>query len=321
MILDDMQNNKIQFAVVREDPQLELDLMALFGLKSAVIIGSGGCTAISLKTKDPDIRLSIIEPNPAQIKLIKEKIEILQQRSLFDAQEIIGTGQNSLIETGNFESLFKMLRTFIYEFVLSIEDFKQLLESGDATQWQEHFQNRYWRTAFELFFSESLLVSMFGKAAIQYAPKNSYPGYFRKLIEKGIMRSDARHNYFLHHIFFGQYCSEKESLPLYLQKETLNTEMSFHSCFAHEFMDYENFGLVGLSNILDWSSQNEVERIGQLISNSMRKGSVLLFRQLNNSTDFTVQFEGFEWQDELEEDLLKKDRSLFYSKICVGIKL
>ena len=64
-----MKNNKIQFGVVREDPQLELELIARFGLDSGVIIGSGGCTAMSLKTQMPDFQLSIIEPNPAQIKV------------------------------------------------------------------------------------------------------------------------------------------------------------------------------------------------------------------------------------------------------------
>ena len=49
-----MKNNKIQFGVVREDPQLELELIARFGLDSGVIIGSEGCTAMSLKTQLPD---------------------------------------------------------------------------------------------------------------------------------------------------------------------------------------------------------------------------------------------------------------------------
>lgn len=316
-----MKSNKLQFATVREDPQLELDLIQKFNLRSAVLIGSGGCTALSIKAYSPNFRLDLIEPNPAQVRSIQEKIKILSEMKQEDARKIIGANINSpLIEAGNFESLFKMLRTFIYEFVLSEKEFQTLLEAGDPEQWEECFQHPYWKTAFELYFSDSILVTMFGPAAIQYAPKNSYPQYFRELLERGLKREAAEDNYFLHHIFFGHYFEREESLPFYLQWEIENMEMSFHPCFAQEFTGYGNFDLVGLSNILDWSAPEDVLRIAQLVSDSMRKGAVLFYRQLNNSSDFKQYFKGFVWREELENKFLQKDRSLFYSKICIGIK-
>ena len=75
-----MRNNPIQFAVVREDPQIEMDLVENFGLSRATLIGSGGCTAFCLKAMNPDLEISLIEPNAAQIGLIKEKIRALKTR-------------------------------------------------------------------------------------------------------------------------------------------------------------------------------------------------------------------------------------------------
>lgn len=316
-----MVDNKVQFGTVREDPQIEIDLISKYSLKSAVLIGSGGCTAFSVKTIFPNIDISLIEPNKAQINLIKKKIRKLKNSNLAESRRTIGTHKkHPLIESGNFESLFKMFREFIHEFVLSQAELRTLLKTGAKTQWQEIFKNPYWKTAFDLYFSNSLLVSMFGPEAIQYAPKDSYPKYFKTRLERGLIQSDARYNYFLHHIFLGHYLSGTKTLPIYLIKKPKNLRMKFNPCFAHEFDKYGDFDLVSLSNILDWSSPQMVKKIAAQVSSSMRKGSVLVYRQLNNKTDFKKTFKGFNWQTKIEKFILNKDRSLFYSKICIGIK-
>lgn len=182
------------------------------------------------------------------------------------------------------------------------------------------FQNPYWTSAFELFFSNSLLVSKFGPDAIQYAKPGSYPRYFRELIGRGLQRKDARSNHFLQHIFLGRYLSGAENLPEYMKKPVVDFQFKFNQIFAHEFKKYGECGLVSLSNILDWSNPRTLTAIGQRVSADMRAGSALLFRQLNNDTDFRVYFKGFDWRNELGKKLLKNDRSLFYSNICIGVK-
>jgi S-adenosylmethionine-diacylglycerol 3-amino-3-carboxypropyl transferase len=85
------------------------------------LIGSGGCTAFSLKALDPGIEISLIEPNPAQIGLIEEKIRTLKTCKKEDLYKNFGVGKSdekSLIEGGNFESLFRQFRAFIREFIV-----------------------------------------------------------------------------------------------------------------------------------------------------------------------------------------------------------
>ena len=316
-----MKTNHTQFAVVREDPRLELSLIEQFGLQSAVLIGSAGCTALSIKAYAPSFRIDLIEPNPEQITLIQEKIDILSEIDLEYAKKIIAiNGPLRLIEAGNFESLCKMFRTFIYEFVIEEEEFRELFEVSVSEKWKQVFLHPYWKTAFELFFSSTMLVKIFGPSLLQYSVENSYPSYFQECLEKGLCRKDAKDNYFLHHIFFGQYFDREEALPAYLQKEIQNFQISLHSCSAQEFANYGDFDLIGLSNILDWSAPGEMQKLAAFVSRSMKKGSVLLYRQLNNDSDFKPHFTGISWQDELEDKFLQMDRSLFYSKICIGIK-
>ena len=75
-----MVANKIQFAVVREDPVIELEVIRkLDGPKKVALIGSGGCTAFTLRKEFPDLDISILEPNPNQVELIRQKLKILTQ--------------------------------------------------------------------------------------------------------------------------------------------------------------------------------------------------------------------------------------------------
>jgi len=316
-----MVKSRLQFAVVREDPLIESTIINQFDISSAVVIGSGGCTALSLRALHPTLKIELIEPNSAQIALIKRKISILKNHKASEARKIIATNKfDTVIESGNFESLFRMLRTFVFEFVVDEKKVSQFFEQRAALRWNDVFANPYWVSAFELFFSNSLLVSMFGPDAIQYAKPGSYPRYFRELIERGLQRKDARNNYFLQHIFLGRYLSGKENLPEYLKRGIINFQFNFNQIFAHEFRGYSNYGLVSLSNILDWSNPQTLTAIGQRVSNDMKTGSVLLFRQLNNDTNFKSYFSGFDWQSDIEKSLLSKDRSLFYSSLCIGVK-
>lgn len=316
-----MWMDKVQFGVVREDPQAELDLISKFSLNSVLLIGSGGCTALSIKAEFPDIHLSVIEPNPAQIKLIKKKIMLIKKNTLKNIIKTISIETSeSLIESGHFESLFKMLREFIYEFVISKSNLLKLMQSNSSGKWKSIFQNPFWKIAFDLYFSDALLITMFGRDAVQYAPKNSYPSYFRNLIEKGLTRPDARTNYFLHHIFFGHYLKGKKNWPPYLQKLPSRFDMDFHECYANQYADYNQFNFVSLSNIFDWSPRQQIKQIAKKISKQMRPGSVLIYRHLNNPNSFKSYFKGFKWQVKLEKQFLDSDRSLFYSKICVGRK-
>lgn len=269
-----MKNNSIQFAVVREDPQIEMDIIEKFGLSSATLIGSGGCTAFSLKALNPDIKISLIEPNPSQIKLIKEKIQLLknsEKKELFEKFGVGNSNEDSLIERGNFESLFRQFRLFIQEFIVSEAEIEEAFKTNFIQTWKDVFAHSFWKVAFELFFSDSVLTAMFTDAAIQHAPKNSYPGYFQKVLEKGLLREEANRNYFLHHIFLGRYFNEETALPFYLANPPSNLEFEFFNGFAQDFHDFNGRQLAHFSNIFDWCDENIIGKIINSASANLRK--------------------------------------------------
>ncbi len=317
-----MIENPIQFAVVREDPQIEMDIIRNFQLKRATLIGSGGCTAFSLKALNPDIEISLIEPNPAQIGLIEEKIRILETCKKEDLYQKLGVGKSdkkSLIEGGNFESLFRQFRSFIREFIIEEAEIEQAFTDNSAQIWQEIFSHPFWQTAFDLFFSDSILKTMFGEAAIQHAPPNSYPAYFRAVLEKGLQREDFAKNYFLHHIFLGYYLNRENSLPYYLVNLPKNLEFEIFNGFAQDFTKFKGRQLIHFSNIFDWCDEKIVREIIKSAVENLETGSVVIFRQLNNRKNYRKVFgQNFRWSETGE--IVEKDRSLFYEKIEIGEK-
>ncbi len=318
-----MKNNPVQFAVVREDSQIEMDIVGEFGFDRATLIGSGGCTAFCLKAFSPEIKITLIEPNLSQIALVKKKIDVLQtadQALIFKKFGVGAADNESLIECGNFESLFRQLRLFINEFILDATEIEAALRTQSAEIWTEVFAHSYWQTAFELFFSNEILTAMFTRAAIQHAPADSYPQYFRSVLEKGLLRADAPRNYFLHHIFLGKYLPDKNALPAYLADIPSNLELDFFHGFAQDYDNFAGRQMAHFSNIFDWCDESQIALITNSAAKRLGAGSVVVFRQLNNQKNLRPFFgDAFRWLE--TDEMLEKDRSLFYEKLEIGEKI
>ena len=161
---------------------------------------------------------------------------------------------NGLNQNGNFESLFRGLREFIFDLIADEAEIRAMFEEKDrlASVSEILFSSKYWSVAFDLYFSDSLLNAMFGPDATQHAETGSYPRYFQQLFEKGLTSAAAFDNYFLHHVFLGYYLQRPDSLPYYL----LSPPTGYHFQMVEGTLDrvpeLHRFDLISLSNIMDW---------------------------------------------------------------------
>jgi S-adenosylmethionine-diacylglycerol 3-amino-3-carboxypropyl transferase len=318
---------KPQFSVVREDPGIELEVVRRKGARRILLIASGGCTALTLAAVDPQARITLLDPNPIQLGLVRRKLDALARprdaawKSLFNIGDGDPAGLNA---AGNFESLFRQFSGFLFEFVAPREFFARLFEEGGdkSRALAEILSSKYWPVAFDLFFSDSLLNAMFGPDATQHAPKGSYPGYFRRALERGLMSPGAQDNYFLHHLLLGHYIDRQGCLPHYLTHSPARPEQfDWIQGTLDQVSGLGRFDLIGLSNIFDWMPEAEATRLARRLCDETRPGSALIYRQLNHSTDFQRLFESrYEFDPEQEASLLASDRSLFYSKLSLGTK-
>lgn len=309
-----MKSGQLQFAVVREDPEIECDLIKNNSqIKKILMIGSGGCTAFSVRLMNPNIEQTLVEPNPAQIYLIKTKEKLLAENKIEELK--------ILNQTGNFESLFRSLRLFVEEFIIDHRELKNLIITNQQDELKKIFAHPYWKVAFDLFFSDQILNTMFGPDATQHAPKNSYPGYFKNVFEKGLMRPDLSKNYFIHHILLGEYLPD--SLPAHFKlPPAIYKEFEIKNCLLHEVDDFSHYDFMSFSNIFDWCSEDYIQSIAERLKTEARKNAMIVFRQLNHQKDFAPIFlPSFKFHSDEEKRLLGLDRSLFYSKLNIATKI
>lgn len=319
---------KLQFAVVREDPEIELAVLERYPARRALVIGSGGCTVFTLRSKQPGLELLVVEPNRAQVEWIEAKSEALRTLPLAERLRAFDVGAEATddhpgwTQRGNFEGLFRGLRRFLNEFVASAAEFHAFFDDPNPLQAQVWFANRYWKVAFEMFFSDALLEAMFSRAATQHAAPGSYPDYFRRAFERGLIRPDADVNYFLHHVFLGHYRDDSRALPPYLISSVLDSHFEICAKRIEEVEDFSAFEFIHLSNVMDWMDESSIARLTSAIRNTTKHGTTLLWRQLNNDRDLAAGFgPAFSTDPEFERSLLSRDRSLFYCHIGVARRI
>ena len=321
-----MRENPVQFAVVREDPLIEIEVLERHHCQTPLLVASGGCTAMSLRAHLPSLAITLLDPNMAQLELVQRKIEAIamldrgERLALFNVENRDPAG---LSECGNFESLFRQFRNFLFEFVLSSDDMLRLFcEPGALAHAPETlFKHKYWPVAFELFFSDAMLLAMFGPNAVQHAEAGSYPSYFRGVLERGLQRQDAFDNPFLHHVFLGHYLDRPGCLPHFLVEPAERYLFELHHGHIDEKVDLGDFDFVGLSNIMDWMAPEAIDALLEKVLAETNPGTVVMWRQLNNNRDLAVQLRGeFAFDDAWNQALLNRDRSLFYSGLHVGVR-
>ena len=319
-----MPDNDVQFAVVREDPMVEAELVRLTKANNVLLISSGGCTALTLQALFPDLHITLVDFNPAQLERVREKMNALREvdAAIRCRRFNIGTSDpKGLNQSGNFESLFRGLREFIFDLVADEAEIRALFEEEDrlARVSEILFSSKYWSVAFDLYFSDSLLNAMFGPDATQHAEAGSYPRYFQTLFEKGLTSAGAFDNYFLHHVFLGYYLQRSASLPYYLLAPPTDYRFQMVEGTLDAVPELQRFDLISVSNIMDWMPLTEITSLIGYLQNEMRAGASVLYRQLNNYTDLSTYFgDAFEFDAALGSQFQESERSLFYSSVHVG---
>lgn len=308
---------EVKFAVVREDPRTEMQLLRETQGRSLLLVASGGCTALSVKQARPDVEVVAYDFNPSQLAHVQRKSLALaaEDRRIFNVEDADPQGLN---QCGAFERLFRILRAALVEWVAPAAEIEVFFSGSTSAQREAAFSrwhsSPYWPAVFASVFHEPLLHAMFGPDATQHAPPGSYPAYFQSVIERGLQRDDAGHNPFLQHIFLGYY--RAEDAPDYLRaQQALDLELRLGG--IPDMADIARFDLVHVSNIFDWCDAAVVSLWAKHLG-SLRPGARVIIRQLNNCRDLADFWGGdFEMEAGLSASLAEADRSLFYNRIQV----
>jgi S-adenosylmethionine-diacylglycerol 3-amino-3-carboxypropyl transferase len=304
----------VAFAVVREDPRIDLEVLDHLGGRPRVLmIASGGETALCLARR-PLADLLLVDANPAQLELVRLKWKLAQM----DRRVALGLlGYSPMDRSSTFEGW-------------GLRD-GRLGPFGAVCEWGLDFLGRYEAVfrdhqshgEFERSFRLETLVQLFGEGATQN-PRRSFASHFAERCQLARSRADAASNPFLNHMLLG-ILPEQVTWD-WLAPETWAEPLSEPEFRCGEMLEVlrtlpdASRDYIHLSNILDWLTP---EQASQLLNEAWRvlsRKGVVLIRQLNSSLEIPALSSPILWDQERGRSLVERDRSFFYPDIHWGTK-
>ena len=313
--------NSVLFAVNREDHYVEYDVINRLDPNRMLMIGSGGCIALSIKTTYPDLDLNVIDVNPHQLTHINKKSKAVQCSDLKELN--VHTKDDSCLnQAGKFETMFQKLRDSFIELVSNKKEVLSFFDSNMSDisrsiileKWTNHNNIS---APFQNVFNDKNINKVFSDEATKHGSPGSYISYMKNKILTGLNKKDSHLNPFLQHIFLGYYQSDN-AFPYMKSKNKLDIPMTEGSILNLD--NIYSYDVVSLSNIFDWSSDTVVKTHARYLS-QMKKGSAIIIRQINNHKNWIEIFNDYFTEDKNFDSYWQEhDRSMFYDHIRLFIR-
>ncbi|WP_257265388.1 BtaA family protein [Endozoicomonas sp. ONNA2] len=313
------ERHPLNFAVVREDPSPEINSIEKNRGTSALVVASGGCTALALKNTFPHLQVDLFDINPTQLQHVKNKITAIKNKD-YRLLNIENSDPSGLNQNGVFEGYFRIFRQIFIEFISS-ESELELFFNSDYIVRKEILSKwtsaPFWQPIFDICFNNTFLTAMFGDNAVQHAERDSYIAYFRQCFTTALGKENSADNYFLQSIFLG--CYLKSNAPSFLTSQT-DYEFNYLCSALPDLEKIDHYDLISLSNILDWCDKETIDQHITALK-TMRPGSTLILRQLNNVQSLRALLESeFLFDDQSGSYYQSHDQSMFYNRIEIATK-
>ena len=344
----------VAFAQVREDPQLDAEVLSAYGSDARVmLIASGGCTLAYLVARCRMARVDVVDPNPAQIALARLKLHLLRTCDKDDRLALLGhlamspdsreaklqmtldsigvasegIGPASVWadegpdHAGRYERVFAQLRKELVSFkgelerLLSLSDPAEQARRVDVTGHLSQVLN----DAFERTMTLPILVHLFGEAATRNRVE-PFSRHFAHRTRQALATLPASNNPYLWQVLAGRYPALIEAPWIRERPPGSLPEITWNNTVMDEALAREPgaYDFIHLSNILDWLSPEEARSTLDLTHAALRRGGRTLIRQLNSTLDIEDLNRHFIWEP--SQTLHYKDRSYFYRRLYLGRK-
>lgn len=234
------RTDRLYFAQVREDPLLEMETLHPTAADTTVVVGSGGCTALSLLAGGGQV--IAVDDNATQNHLIELKVAAVALLPLHDAVAFLGGAPSSgelrmvaydvlrsaltpsartywdshpddlragVITTGVTERFIGMLVRALERFVHSRSRIDRLLACTSLPEQRAFYEREWdswrWRAFFRLLVGRRSFERVYDAAPLRHARSSSFADHFRRLAEHALTQLPVANNYFLHQMLTGRY--------------------------------------------------------------------------------------------------------------------
>jgi len=346
----------VAFAQVREDALLDQWVVnELDGPVEVLMVASGGCTAAALAASEKVARITLVDPNPAQLALVRLKLRLLETAAPPERLAILGyrpmtekerqvslekefSALNLAPDTlgpiervaaegpdycGRYEVLFSKLRKELACLGAEIRDLLKLRDTleqsrriGTGTSLSDGLAH-----AFDSVMALPNLIGLFGEGATRNHIEPFSCHFFHRT--KHVLETlPAADNPYLWQLLLGRFPDRVMFPWLNLNSPRKMPELNFVlGDMAGALSNFDHkCDFIHLSNILDWLSPQEAEKTLTLAWEALRPGGRVIIRQLNSTLDIPRLGRRFSWSHNEADTLHLRDRSFFYRGIFLGSK-
>lgn len=251
--LPDAVTDRLFFAMVREDSRLDVEHLAPSGDEEVVVVGSGGCTALSLLAAGAGHVWSV-DLNRTQHHLVELKLAALRALAPREAAAFLGalpmaasararhygalrpflgdaarlwwderSGDLAagVLGTGVSERFIRLVVTALRLAVHPSARVARLLAcrslADQRALYEREWDSRRWRLLFHLLLNRAVFRRAYDPAFFRHVRNPSFARHFHGLVGRGLTTLPVADNYFAHHMLTGRYpLDEPEGAPPYL---------------------------------------------------------------------------------------------------------
>jgi S-adenosylmethionine-diacylglycerol 3-amino-3-carboxypropyl transferase len=348
-------DDKLYFAQVREDPQLEIAVFKGWWDGPIAVVSSAGCTALSLLAEgadevigvdlnrtqnhlvelkaaavarlEPDAAAAMLggAPLPARERLVRYgrlrgTLTPAAQRFWDARPELVARG---VLQAGVTERLMRLIAGCVRRLVHPGGHADRLLTLPTVAEQREFYRrewdNRRWRLLFRLLCNRLVLRRTYHPAFFAQVEDPTYAAHFRRVAERTLTTLPVRDNYFLHHVLAGSY--PDGSRPPYLTTRVGADRLTLvDGSFTDYLRTQPDGSLAGfaLSNICEWLTAEQIDELFAEIVRTARPGARLVFRNFVGWTEVPPRWRQQVSEDRaLGEELMGQDRSLCQRRFAV----
>ncbi|GAA1413062.1 DUF3419 family protein [Catellatospora coxensis] len=340
-------DDRLYFAQVREDPKLEIAAFAGRWNGPIAVVGSAGCTALSLLAAGA-AEVVGVDVNRTQNHLVELKAAAVarlepgaalgllggapmaaaaRQQAYAQVRDALTPGARGhwdahpraidagVLQAGVTERLMRLIARTLR--VIHPRRRIETLLALRTLDEQRDFYRRDWDTAgwrllFAVLCNRLVLRRTYDERFFAHVEDPGYARHFRQVAEHTLTDLDIGGNYFLHHLLTGRYPAD--CLPPYLSAKVPVDGLSLvDGAFTDYLRTRPDGSMAGfaLSNICEWLTPGQVDELFAEIVRTARPGARLVFRNFVGWTEVPPR-----WRDAVREDrargeqLMRTDRSL-----------
>ena len=246
-------DGRLLFAQVREDPVLEIDALRVRSGGRYIVVGSGGCTALSMLAGGAG-HVAAVDLNKTQNHVTELKAVALGVVSPWEYQGFLGAEpmsgdrrsriyaalrsrlsssavhywdenresiEGGVLGAGASERFISVLARLVTTCIHPKTRIKRLLEAKSLEEQREIYRNewnsRRWRSLFHLLVNRWTFDRTYDPAFFSNVANPSFAKHFHQLFERTICEVPAPTNYFLHFMLTGRYpVTRADGVPPYL---------------------------------------------------------------------------------------------------------